>query len=335
MARTIEISHRTVVFTVLFLGLIWFLIQIWPIIIGLFISLLLMTALTPLVDRLERFHIPRGLAILITYFILLGVFILGLASIVPPLLDQTTTLANRLPRLFDDLGAWLVSLGISGISGDIIAAQLSQVGAIPANLVRFTVSLFSNIIAVFTVLVITFYLLLERKNLEKYLVVLFGEGGEKRAKSFVDKLEARLGGWVRGELALMLIVGLLTYAGLRLLGIPFSLPLAILAGILEIVPNIGPTISAIPAVLVALTISPVMGVAVAALYFLVQQLENSIIVPKVMQRAAGVNPLATIISLAIGFKLAGALGAILSVPVVIAIHVTAVEFFSSRKLQQG
>lgn len=335
MPRTIEISHRTVVFTVLFLGLIWFLAQIWPIIIGLFISLLLMTALNPLVDRLERLRVPRGFAILFIYLVLVILFVLGLAGVVPPLLEQTSNLANRLPELFDDLGAWLASIGVTGVDGQMIASQLSQVGAIPANLVRFTVSVFSNLIAVFTVLIITFYLLLERKNLDKYLLLLFGQGGEKKAKGFVDKLEARLGGWVRGEVILMVSVGAMTYVGLRLLGIPFSLPLAILAGILEIVPNIGPTISAIPAVLIALTISPFMGVATAALYFLVQQLENSILVPKIMQRAAGVNPLVTIISLAIGFKIAGALGAILAVPVVIALHVTAGEVFSSKRFQQS
>lgn len=333
MSRTIEISHRTVIFTVLFLGLIWFLAQIWPIIIGLFVAVLLMTALSPVVDRLERLHIPRGLSILLAYLLLLGVFILGLAGIVPPLAEQTTNLGNRLPRLFDDLGTWLSAIGITGVSGEIIASQLSQIGTIPANLVRFTVSVFSNIIAVFTVLVITFYLLLERKNLERYLSILFGEGGEKRAQSFVDQLEARLGGWVRGELTLMIIVGVLIYVGLRLLGIPFSLPLAILAGILEIVPNIGPTLSAIPAILIAFSISPVMALAVTALYFLIQQFENGVLVPKIMQRAAGVNPLVTIISLAIGFKLAGVLGAVLAVPIVIAIQVTAVEVFSSKRFR--
>lgn len=334
MPRTIEISHRTVVFTVLFLVLLWFLAEIWPILVGLFISVLLMTALNPIVDRLERLRIPRGLAIVLIYLGLLTVFVMGISGVVPPLIDQTSTLVNRLPQIFDELGVWLEGVGISGVDGNLIASQISQVGTIPANLVRFTLALFSNLVAVFAVLIIAFYLLLERKNLENYLLILFGEGGEKRAKSFIDKLEAKLGGWVRGELTLMLIVGFMTYLGLRLLGIPFALPLAILAGILEIVPNIGPIISAVPAVVLGLTISPLMGLAVAALYFLVQQLENSIIVPKVMQKVVGVNPLVTIISLAIGFKLAGALGAILAVPIVLTIQVTAVEIFSSKRLQQ-
>ncbi|MBI2007135.1 MAG: AI-2E family transporter [Candidatus Blackburnbacteria bacterium] len=332
MPRTIELSHRTVIFTVLFLGLVWFLVQVAPIIVGLFIAILLMAALNPSVEKLVHARVPRPLAILIVYLLLITIVVLGLVWIIPPFVDQTTKLVNRLPFLVEQLGGWLESLGLAGVDESLLESQISQIGTIPINLVRFTISLFSNVIAVFSVLIITFYLLVERRNLDRYLVVLFGNGGEKKAKLFVDRLEARLGGWVRGELILMFIIGLLTYIGLRLLGIPFALPLAIIAGFLEIVPNIGPVISAIPAVIVALTLSPVMALATAALYFLVQQLENSIVVPKVMQKATGVNPLVTILSLAIGFHLAGPLGAILAVPVVIVIHVLATEFIFPRAL---
>lgn len=330
MPKTIELSHRTVIFSVLFLLFIWFLGQIAPIIIGLFIAVLLMTALNPAVEKLARAKIPRPLAIFLVYLVLIGIVGLGLFWLIPPLVDETTKLVNRLPLILEQLGVWLENLGVSGIDKSIIESQISQIGTIPVNFIRFAVSLLSNVIVVFSVLVITFYLLIERRNLDKYLLVLFGDDGEKKAKRFVDQIEARLGGWVRGELTLMVIIGVLTYIGLRLLGIPFALPLAILAGVLEIVPNIGPVISAIPAVAVALTISPIMGVATAALYFLVQQLENSVIVPKVMQKAAGVNPLVTIVSLAVGFQLAGPLGAILAVPVVIVLHVIASEVFSIR-----
>lgn len=333
MPKTIEISHRTVIFTVLFLLGIWFLLQIIPIIVGLFVAILLMTALNPTVDRLTRSRLPRPLAILIVYLLFIGSVILSLFWIIPPFAEQTTNLVNRLPEVLDDLGFWLESLGISGVDRGIIQSQISQIGRLPVDIVRFTVSLLSNFIAVFSVLVITFYLLIERRNLDKYLLVLFGDDGEKKTKHFVDQIEARLGGWVRGELTLMIIVGTLTYAGLRLLGIPFALPLAILAGLLEVIPNIGPVISAIPAVVVGLTISPVMGLATVALYFLIQQLENSIIVPKVMQKATGVNPLVTILSLTIGFQIGGALGAILAVPAVIVLHVVASEVFSFKPLR--
>ncbi|MAG59582.1 hypothetical protein CMO96_02215 [Candidatus Woesebacteria bacterium] len=332
--RTIEISHKTIIFTLLLLGFLWLVAQIVPLILGLFVALLLMTALNPWVDTLSKLGVPRGLAILAVYILLISILAAGLTSIIPPLVEQTTNLVNSLPMLFEEVAVWLESVGLSGVDGTLIASQVSQLDTLPANLLKVIVSVFSNIVAVFMSLVVTFYLLLERKNLNKYLLVLFGEGGEKDAKRFVDRLEERLGGWVRGELALMFIVGVVTYIGLILLGIPYALPLAILAGLLEIIPGVGPFISAVPAVLLSLTISPAMALAVAALYFLVQQVENSVIVPKVMQTVVGVNPLVTIIVIIVGLKLAGVLGALLAVPIVIVIQVVAVEIFSIKALKK-
>ncbi|MBI2268094.1 MAG: AI-2E family transporter [Candidatus Blackburnbacteria bacterium] len=330
MPKTIEISHRTIIFTVFFLLSLWVLFQIRTILIGLFVAVLLATALSPIVDRLSSFRIPRGIAILVAYVFFLGALGWGLSTIVAPLVEQTTNLVNRLPMLFDDLGRWLEGVGIQGVDSSAIASQVSQLGAIPADIVRFIVFIFSNLVTVIAVLVITFYMLVEKKNLDNYLLILLGTEREQKAKSFIDKLEVRLGGWVRGELLLMVIIGVMTYIGLRLLGIPYALPLAILAGFLEILPNIGPIISAIPGVLLALTISPIMALATGSLYFLIQQLENSLIVPKVMQKAAGVNPLVIIVSLAVGFELSGAMGAILAVPIIIVVHVVAVELLGFR-----
>lgn len=325
MAKKIEISHRTIVFTVFFLLGLLFLYQIRQIILALFVSLILMSAFNPSVNRLERWRFPRWLGILIIYFGVLGLLILALASVIPALIDQTGSFAEKIPLLFRQFT-------FLGLDPNILASQITRLGTIPANIFKLTVSLFSNIISIFALFVITFYLLLERRNLDRYLQVLFGEGGEKKAKEFVDKVENRLGSWVRGEVTLMVIIGIMTYLGLRFLGVEFALPLAILAGFLEIVPNIGPTISAVPAVLAGLAISPMMALAVAALYFLVQQAENTLIVPKVMQKTVGVNPLVTILSLAVGFKLAGPVGAILAVPVVLLIEVIISEWYNQSRL---
>jgi predicted PurR-regulated permease PerM len=333
MPKTIEISHRTVIFTVLFLGLIWFLIQISSIILSIFVAVLLMTALNPLVDRLERLRLPRLLSIFLVYLVIVGLFVGGISSLLPPLIEQSTNLGTKLPAIFDQAIVWFKDLGIGNLDKQALSSQLSQLGALPGNIVLIIAAVFSNLISVFTVLVISFYLLLERKNMDNHLVGLFGEGNEQEARNFIDKLETRLGGWVRGELMLMTIIGVLTYIGLSLLGIPYALPLAILAGFLEIIPGIGPILSAIPGILLGLTISPVMAIAAAALYFLIQQIENTVIVPKVMQKATGINPLVTMISLAVGFKMAGVLGAILAVPIVIVLHVFVVEILSWKRIK--
>jgi predicted PurR-regulated permease PerM len=325
MPKKVEISHRTIIFTVFFLLGLWFLYEVRQIILALFVSLILMSALNPAVNRLEGWRFPRWLAILVIYFGVLGILILGLVGAIPALVEQTGSFAERIPLLFRQVT-------FLGLDPSILASQITQLGTIPANIFRLTMSLFSNIVSLFALFVITFYLLLERRNLDHYLQILFGEGGEEKAEQFVDKIENRLGSWVRGEITLMVIIGIMTYLGLRFLGIEFALPLAILAGFLEIVPNIGPTISAVPAVLAGLAISPMMALAVTALYFLVQQAENTLIVPKVMQKAAGVNPLITILSLAVGFKLAGPVGAVLAVPVVILIEVVGSEWYNRLRL---
>jgi predicted PurR-regulated permease PerM len=326
MAQKIEISYKTIIFAVFFLVFLWLVYQIREIIVGLFVSLVLMTAVNPSVDKLEKLKIPRLLGILLVYLIILVTIGLIIAGIVPPLIEQTATLVSRLPRYFEQLGFFNLSQGV-------IEDQISQLGSIPANLLKISLSIFSNLLSTFVILVITFYLLLERKNLNRYLHVLFAGDGQDRAERFITEIEQQLGGWVRAQLFLMIVIGLACYVGLRLLGIDFALPLALLAGLLEIIPNVGPTLAAVPAVLFGLIVSPIMALAVAALYFLIQQVENSFLVPQVMSQEVGVNPLITIISLAIGFKIGGVAGAVLAVPAVLLIKVITSEFFTSARFK--
>ena len=134
-------------------------------------------------------------------------------------------------------------------------------------------------------------------------------------------------------LLLIFMVGFSTYIGLRLLGVPYALPLSILAGLLEIVPYVGPIIAAIPAVIIGFGTSPVIGVATTALAFLIQQIENYIFVPNIMQRSVGLSSLIVLLSLAIGFRLFGVVGAIISIPAVLTIQVLGKELaLDSKKL---
>jgi len=323
MPRKIEISHRTIIFTAVFVIFLWLLYQIRQVLLGLFIATILMSALNPSIRRLEKLRIPRWLAIMMIYLVILIILGLGLWGIVPPLVDQTSALINKIPDLFRKFNFW-------GIDEKILSSQLGQLTSVPVNLIKFITNVFSNLVEIFALAVLTFYLLLERKKLDQYLVVLFGEEKEKEIEKTIRVIEGRLGSWVRGELFLMLIVGILDYIGFRIIGLDFALPLAILAFILEIVPTIGPTLSALPAIMIALVISPFHALATAGWCFLVQQLENSIFVPRVMKKIAGVNPLISILSLAIGLKLAGIGGALLAIPTFIVIEVIVREILTSR-----
>lgn len=324
MIKKVEISYRTIVFVAVFAVSLWLLFQIREVILGLFIAVILMSALNPSIKRLESLRFPRWLAIFAIYLLALITLGFALGSVVPPLIDQTSTLITQIPEFFRQFR-------IYGVDEKMVAAQFSQLTAVPANIIKFIVGIFSNILEIFVLLVITFYLLLERKHLNRYLTVLVGEDKEEEIEAVIDKIENKLGGWVRGELLLMLMVGVMSYVGFRLIGIEFALPLSILAFLFEIIPNVGPTLAALPAVLIALTISPFHALATAGWCFLVQQIENSILVPRVMKKIAGVNPLVSVVSLAIGLKLAGIGGAILAIPTFIALEVIVGEIFASKK----
>jgi len=324
MLKKVEISHKTVIFTVFFLLGLWFLYFVRDIILQLFVALLLMTILEPVVVLLTKIKIPRSISVLLTYILVLGLFGGIVALVAPVVVQQTTNFVNALP-------AYLSKLGIDfSISGDITGGAFGQLGAIPGEIVNFTVSVFSNVLSVVTVLVFAFYMLLTHDKLQDQVGFMFGDSKKERIGRVIRNWEEKLGKWARGELLLMFSVGLGTYVGLILIGIPFALPLAILAGILEIIPILGPLVSAIPAIIIGFGISPVSGLAVVAMAFLVNQLEGYVLVPKIMQKSVGVSPLTVLISIAIGAKMLGIMGVIISVPFVITLQVLVKEYLRDK-----
>jgi predicted PurR-regulated permease PerM len=195
-----------------------------------------------------------------------------------------------------------------------------QVAPIGESVVKVTLSIFSNIFAIVTVLAFAFYFLIERQHANDILKSVVGEGAADEVLRVLRAIELRLGFWVRGELMLMTFVGVLSFIGLTLLHVDFALPLAILAGLLELIPMIGPTVSAVPAILVALSSSPFLALSVIALYVVVQQVENNILVPIIMKKSVGFAPIITILALMIGGRLAGIAGAVLSIPVALVLQ---------------
>lgn len=287
-----------------------------------------MAILEPLVNFLTKVKIPRTFAVLLSYLLVIGVFGGAIALIIPAVVEQTTSFVNALP-------AYIANLGLTqDIGSQVVNNLFSVAGNIPSEVVKFTFSIFSNVISIITVLVFSFYMLVSRNKLEDGLGVFFGEEMKNKLSGLMNNLENRLGGWARGELTLMFVVGLAIYIGLTIIGIPYALPLAILAGVLEIIPYMGPIVSAIPSALIGFGISPVAGFGVILVSFLVQQLENYLLVPKIMEKSVGVSPIVTLIALAVGARLAGVVGAIISIPTVITLQVLAKEYLMKDNLKE-
>lgn len=311
MTTKVEISHRTIIFTVVFLAAIWLVLQIRDILFLLFISFILMSALRPIVDWLQSYRIPRILAILLLYSIIFAIFGVAIAGLIPSFSTQSIRLFSSIPEFLKRI------FPIIPIDTNALLDQLAPVGE---NIVKVTIGFFSNIITVLTVMTFTFYFLLERRNLKEFLSGFLGDGLGEKIFSILLRVEQRLSAWVLGELVLMLFIGIIVYVGLILLKVEFALPLAIIAGLLEIVPTIGPILSALPAILVAFATIPISAVWVTALYVVVQQIENNFLVPVVMRKSVGLQPILTIIALMIGAKFAGGIGAVLAVPILITIQ---------------
>lgn len=322
MPQRIDISHKTVFFIGFFILSLWVTYLIRDLLIILFIAIILMSALNPLVNFLVKIRIPRALSIAITYIIIISVGALAATAVFQPLIDESRRLIQTLPQLSSQL------LNVANVNQSVFQSELANLSK---NAFAITLAIFDNLLTIIFLLVLTFYLLLERADLERRLAALFIQR-EERVKKLIIKIEDKLGAWFRGQLILSLIIGLFSYIGLTILNIPYALPLSIIAGIMEVVPVIGPIISAIPAVLIAMTITPFLGLGVAVLYFVIQQLENHLIVPQVMKRAVGLNPLVVILAIALGSRLLGVSGALLAVPLAVALQIIVTEIIDQRKI---
>ena len=307
----IDISHKTIFFITGFFLLLWALYQIREVIILLFVAIIFMSALSPVVSYLENLKFPRTISVAIVYVMIITIIGSIISFVVTALVDETATLAQNIPtyaqRLLPD--------GVLDVS-----VLNNQITGISSNAFSFTFTIFNNLLAIISILVLTFYLILERAKVDKLVGQMF-VGHELRASRIMIRIEEKLGSWLRGQIVLSFIIGGLVYIALAIPGVPFALPLAIIAGILEVVPVIGPIISAIPAILIAFTSSPILAAYVAIAFFVIQQLENSLIVPQVMNKAVGLNPLIVILAVAIGGKLLGISGALLAVPITVVIQI--------------
>ena len=291
----------------------WLLLQIREILTAIFISYIIMAALLPASNYLRSKRFPNILAVMIPYTLVLIFIAIIIFPIVPFFASQIKQLFIGLPGYIDQ------SAGVLGFSVDkkqieqFVSGELDSIGK---NAFSFTRQLFGGFFSTLTVFVISFYLLLYQERFQDSIARLFNEEEKRRVTHALNQVNDKLGAWLRGQMLLSFSIGIMSWVALTLLNVPYALPLALIAGILEVVPTLGPIIAAVPAVIVAFTISPAHGLIVVLVYVFIQLLENNLLVPKIMQRAVGLNPIIIILAVMIGGNLMGVIGALLSIPFV-------------------
>ncbi|OGK46052.1 hypothetical protein A3B46_00850 [Candidatus Roizmanbacteria bacterium RIFCSPLOWO2_01_FULL_39_19] len=323
MVQKIEISSRTIIFTVFFLLFLWILWIIRELIFALLFAFIFMSAFKPAVSYLHRKKIPRGIAAFVIFATAIGSAVFLFRFILPPVVGEIIIFVKNLPSLITAAFPFLAS----SINTDSLVGLLPN---ITNNAFRLVTGVFSNVIFLISVLFFTYYFLLEEQFLGSFVGKFLEKHKADLILDIIDKVEKRMHAWVWGEFVLMMIIGIMTYIGLSFLGVKFGLSLAVIAGLLEVVPIIGPILSAVPAFFVAGAVSPVLGGTIIVLYVIIQQLENNLIVPMIMRRAVGMNPVLTLIALSIGGKLGGVFGIILGVPIALAVETILIEVSKNR-----
>ncbi|HVL26248.1 MAG TPA: AI-2E family transporter [Thermomicrobiales bacterium] len=322
----IEVPFRTIFVVVGTIFMIWVLLQIWSILLQVFLAFLLATALLPLVRRLQNRGMPKGAASAVVFAGLVGVVIGFFAIIVPPLIQQGQSFADNAPdylhrfegfiNQYPSLAEQYQKLREDGVSGEVDTSALpwSQVLAVGQGFV-------SRVANTFFVLVMTFYLLLEGERTWKFLSRYCTPRLRFRFRRAYPEITRVVSGYLMGQAINSFSFGLFAFVSMWVLGVPEPLLLAVLAAVFDAVPIIGVPVATIPALLLALTVSWQTAVIVLILYVVYQQFENYVMVPRVFGNTLQVSSLSILVGVLVGGQLLGVIGIILSLPLTASIPV--------------
>lgn len=303
----------------------------------LFTALLLAGVVYPFVRWAHEHHIPKGLAVIGFYIFLFGILTVAFALLVPALLTEAHQLAissagstGWIARLLADVKQWSEQFGLSSNIQPNLDFQKyfqSALGGVVGTLTDF----FGGVAGFVLVVVLSYYIIVEESALEGLFRQLVPPAYQSFITRLVWQVVEKLGGWLRGQLVLGLIIAVLYFIAFVLIGLPYALLLALFGGLLEFIPYVGPLISAIPVLFIAFGESSVVALVTLIAIIVIQQLENHVIVPQVMRKTIGLNPIISVAAFATGLSLFGIPGAIFSIPVATAASVVLMELLKFKR----
>ena len=307
----------------------------------IFVAIILGAALQPFVAWLRgRLGLGRGATLLLVYGAFLVAMLAFALVVVPAGSAQVAATLERLPPFFDRAHTWAAGLRptvlAQSISAMIDAARRTvapPAGSAPTTgqVVQLGLTVAETVASLATVLTIVYFWLVEHARVQRYVLAFVPSDRRAGARDAWNHVETRLGLWVRGQLILMGAMGTATTLAYTLLGVPGAVLLGLIAAVAEAIPLVGPLLGAIPAIVVAATVSPQLGLVVAAVYIVLQLLEGNVLVPTVMRNTIGISPLLVVLSLLVGAAAGGFVGALLGVPVAAAIEVM-IEGLQAREV---
>lgn len=333
-----DISAVAIMKTIAVVAFFLLLYYLRDVLLVFFVALLLAALIAPLAEKLEKRKVPRSVTVIGVYVFIVAALFLVVASVVQPILEELRDFVGGFSAawsfLLSKAGAISAYTSERGFTESWTRSLDSVTGEIPRFALGAFLSVGAAIQSVFSLVVIfvlAFYLVVEAESLKRAIKALTPIRYEEFVVNSLFKIQGKLGDWLRAQFLLSGAVAVLLYIGLILIGMPYALVLALLAGLLEMIPYAGPVVSAVPGVLLALSISPLKAVLAVMVYVAVQQLENHVLVPKVTQKLVGLNPIISILALLLGAKLAGFLGIVVAIPIVASAMIFVEDYFVSRE----
>lgn len=285
-----------------------------------FLAIIIASTVDRWANFFEHYRIPRMGGVALVYAGFIAFLVVVLYFVVPPILEEVKQLIVFLPDYYD-VAAKQIFRTTRGISPDYARSMQEFVTGLEARITGFTsgalsaaVDVFGGVVSFGVVIVISFYLAMQRRGVEDFLRLVTPQAQEEYILDVWRRVEIKLGKWLEGQLLLGCIVGVSVFVGLSLIGVPYALLLGLVAGIFEIIPIAGPLFSALIGIFVAFLVSPVLALLALFFYGVLQQIENHVLVPLFMKKITGLNPVVVIVALLVGAKLGGILGMLIAVP---------------------
>lgn len=333
---TIKIANKTLVTAALLVVLAAVLLKLTDLVLVILTSIVIASFVRTASEKLKQYHIPKTVSVVGMYVfgfsVLAGIFYFFVPVLIVELSKLVSVIANLMPGIVDQTtidGAKSVadSLTDGVIFVDFIQQLQSTLVSFSAGFVNVIANLFGNIANVVLIVVISFYLSLAEDGIESFLKIITPKQYEGYVIGLWQRSQRKIAHWLRGQMVMGLIIGLLTFIGLALIGVEYALLLAVIAAIFELIP-FGVILAAIPAVSLGLASGGLpLAILVAGLYVVIQQIENYVIQPLIVRKVTGISPIAVILAVLVGFKLAGFWGLILAIPVT----VTLLEYIRDRE----
>ena len=323
--KTIDVSTSTIfrVLTIFLLFSLFF--KIWRIVASLFLSIVIAAALEPTLRWLEKYKIKRIISVPLLYLLAMGALFGVFYAILPSLFNEIFVLSQDLPQKLSSVVNEFGSSAFGNVGflipalDELFVNFQSKLGAAIPDMISFVTRIFGGVLSFLLVAVFSFYLSLRKNDIENSLLAITPPPHKDYIRDLVRRMQRRTGRWLQAVFILATFMGIAVFIVLSFLGVKFALTLGLLAGILEIIPFIGPFIAGILLFATASTQSVVLGLIAVGAYIVLQQIQQIFVVPSVMSKAIGLNPLTILLSVLIGAELAGFWGIIIAIPLAAAL----------------